>query len=909
MIRQEETKSFAHYGTPRHSGRYPWGSGDAQPDSTRNRSFLDTVDALKKDGMSESKIAEGMGLSTTQLRAKKSIELAAQRQDKILTAQRLREKGWSHEKIGERMGGIPESSVRALLRPGELDKASATETTANVLQKHVDKKKYVDVGVGVEHDLGVTKTRLQTAVAILREKGYELHNVYVPQLNAPGKWTTMKVLAKPGTTKSEVDRNRAQIKQITEYSVDHGRSFLGIQPPLSVASRRVGINYAEDGGSKADGVIYVRPGVKDLSIGKNNYAQVRILVNNTHYLKGMAVYKDDLPAGKDLVFNTSKSATKRKSDAMKPIEDDPDNPFGTIVRQVHGPDGKVISAMNIVGSPTKEGAGEEGSWDTWNKTLSSQMLSKQSPDLAKQQLDLTFERRLKEFNEINSLTNSVVRKDLLVKFADETDSAAVHLKAANMRRQATKVLMPIPSMKPTEIYAPTYRDGERVALIRHPHGGTFEIPQLTVNNRNREAQRTLGKQARDAVGVNQKVAQHLSGADFDGDTVLVIPNRGNAIQRTPPLEGLKGFDPHVYKLPEGTPIISDSRKQNEMGSISNLITDMTLKAANTEELARAVRHSMVVIDARNHGLDIGQSEKDNGIRALKEKYQGGPRAGAQTLISRAGAKTYIPQRVERSPKRGGPIDPVTGKRVYEETGRTIPIRKRVTDPKTGKKISVDTGATRLTKEEHKRLAVTDDAFSLIDTPGTQMERLYAGHSNRLKAMANTARKEAYQIKPAPYSPSARKNYAKDVDSLNAKLRIAEKNAPRERQAQLLANVVLTQKKQANPNMEPEDIKKIKTQALNEARNRTHAKKDKIILTQSEWDAIQAGALSTDKLTRILNNSDIDTVRQLAMPKHTPKLTSTMMRRAQTMLAAGYTQAEVADQLGVGLTTLKVGISE
>ena len=908
MIRVEKEQSFAHYGTPRHSGRYPWGSGGAQPDSTRNRSLLDSVEALKKKGMSEAEIAKGMGMSTTQLRAKKSIELAQQRQDKILTAQRLREKGWSHEKIGERMGGIPESSVRALLRPGELDKASATQTTAKMLSDQVAKKKYVDVGVGVEHELGITKNRLQTAVAVLREKGYELYNVYIPQLNAPGKYTTMKVLAKPGTTQAEVNSNRAQIKQITDYSTDNGRSFLGIQPPISVASRRIDINYGKEG-AKADGVIYVRPGVKDLTIGQNNYAQVRVLVGNKHYIKGMAVYKDDLPAGTDLVFNTGKANTGRKIDAMKPIEDDPDNPFGTIVRQVHGLDGKVISAMNIVGSPTKLGAGEEGSWDTWSKTLSSQMLSKQSPDLAKQQLDLTFERRLKEFNEINSLTNSIVRRDLLTKFADETDSAAVHLQAANMPRQATKVLMPIPSMKATEVYAPTFRNGERVALIRHPHGGTFEIPQLTVNNRNREARKTLGANAQDAIGINHKVAQHLSGADFDGDTVLVIPNNRGSIQRTPPLEGLKGFDPHVYKLPKGAPIISESRKQQEMGSISNLITDMTLKAANTEELARAVRHSMVVIDARNHELDFVQSEKDNGIRGLKEKYQGGPRAGSKTLISRAGSPKYLPLRVPRSPKKGGPIDPVTGRKVYEETGRMRPVRKKKIDPVTGKTVYVDTGRIELKTEKHKRLAVTEDAFSLIDTPGTEMERLYAAHSNKLKAMANTARKEVVGIKPAPYSPSAKRSYQKEVDSLDAKLRIAEKNAPRERQAQLLANVVVTQKRQANRNMEPEDVKKIKTQALTESRTRTQAKKDKIRITQTEWNAIQAGALSTDKLTRVLNNSDIDTVRRLAVPKQTPKLTSTMLRRAQSMLASGATQAEVADALGIGLTTLKVGISE
>lgn len=596
MIRTEEDH-LAHYGILRRSGRYPWGSGASE--STRNRSFLDTVNMHRKDGMSEAEIARGYGITTTQLRAARSRALSQQKQDKILTAQRLKEKGWSNVKIGERMG-LNESSVRALLAPGEKDKADALQTTANMLKDQVDKKKYIDVGVGVQSQLGVTQTHLNTSVAILREQGYETHNIKVLQVGT-GKYTTTKVLAPPGTSLSEVQRNRAQIRQIDEHSIDQGRSFIGTQKPISVSSKRIGINYAEDGGDKADGVIYVRPGVKDLSIGSSRYAQVRIAVDGTHYLKGMAVYKDDLPDGVDLMFNTNKSSTGRKKDAMRVMEDDPDNPFGSITRQIHGPNGKVISAMNIVGG--KEGAGEEGSWDTWSKNLPSQMLSKQNPALARQQLNVTQERRLREFNEINSLTNPTVRKELLLRFADQTDSASVHLKAASLPRQATKVLLPIPSMKDNEIYAPSMRDGERVVLIRFPHGGTFEIPQLTVNNRNREARKTLGTSAKDAVGINHRVAHHLSGADFDGDTVLVIPNNRGLVERTPALEGLKSFNPMVYKLSDDSPIprISPSRKQQEMGKVSNLITDMTIHGANTDELARAVRHSMVVIDSEKHG--------------------------------------------------------------------------------------------------------------------------------------------------------------------------------------------------------------------------------------------------------------------------------------------------------------------
>jgi hypothetical protein len=894
VIRTEE-EHLAHYGVIRRSGRYPWGSGT--PEDTRNRDFLDNVAALKKKGLSDNE----------------SYARAQVHRTNVMQAQRMRNEGWSHRAIGERMGGMPESTVRALLRDGEKDKSNVIYQTSEMLKRQVAEKEMIDVGKGVEAQLGITYTRLNTAVTALKEiEGYAVHTIHIPQLAMPGKYTIQKVLAKPGTTKAYVDQNRAKIRLITEYSDDHGRSFYKPQPPLSVSSRRVKVNWNEDGGGKVDGVIYVRPGVKDLSIGENKYGQVRIMVDNTHYLKGMAVYKDDLPDGVDLLVNTKKPNTGRKKDAMKELDnpDDPNNPFGAIIRQVIDPaTNKVTSAINMVGSPTKPGSGEEGSWDTWNKALSSQMLSKQDPKFAKQQLDVTFDRHMREYDEISSLTNPTVRRDLLLKFADKTDSSAVDLQAASLKRTANKVLLPIPSMKSTEIYAPGFREGERVVLIRHPHSGPFEIPELTVNNKNREARKMIGTGPGviDAVGIHDKVAKQLSGADFDGDTVLVIPNRGRQIKTDSPLVELKGFDPMDYKIPDDAPIprMTKRNKQTEMGKISNLITDMSLQGADHSELARAVKHSMVVIDAEKHGLDYRQSAKDNGIPALKEKFQGTKTSGARTLISRARSPEYVPHRVERPASKGGPIDPVTGKRVYVKTGQERPVL--VKDPVTGKTVKSGRMVPRTIKSE--KLAEAEDAFSLIEPPGTQMELLYAGHSNRLKALANNSRKEAIGIKNIPYSKSARKVYSDEVASLNSKLRLAEKNAPYERQAQLLGNANLGLKRQANPGMTTEEIKRERTRALNDARTRTGASRFKIRPTQDEWHAIQAGAISGDKLEKILRNSDPVTIKKLAMPKPTPKMSSTMTLRAQAMLAQGYTQQQVADQLGVGLTTLKVAISE
>jgi hypothetical protein len=863
--------------------------------------------------MSDTEIAKYHGITTTELRARKSIGNARAKQDSILQAEKLREKGYGYTEIGKIMGR-PESSVRALLAPGEKDKADAIQTTANVLRDHVDRKKYVDIGRGTEIQLGVTTTRMNTAVAVLKEEGYQVHSIQQPQLSSVNQFTRQKILVKPGISLAEVNANRGNIQQIHDYSEDNGRTFFKPEPPLNVSSKRIAINYKEDGGDKADGVIYVRPGVKDLSMGESRYSQVRIAVDGTHYLKGMAVYKDDLPHGVDLVFNTSKGNTGNKKDALKPLKDDPTNPFGAITRQVRDPKtGKVISALNKVGA--KEGAGEEGGWDTWSRNLPSQMLSKQSPDLAKQQLGVTYERRKKEFEEISSLTNPTVRQELLMKFADSTDSAAVHLKAAALPKQSTKVLMPVPSMKEHEIYIPSLNNGDRVALVRFPHAGPFEIPQLTVNNKNREARSLLGSDAVDTVGVHHKVAERLSGADFDGDTVLVIPNHSGLVKSAPELEGLKNFDPKKYKLPADSPLLKDPKKlaadkQKQMGRVSNLITDMSLQGASSDHLSRAVRHSMVVIDSEKHGLDIKASEKDNNIRELKQRYQGGGNRGASTLLSKANSKVRIDEKRLRKPSQGGPIDLKTGEKVFVPTGRTRAERRVVIDPVTKKRTFVDTGERIPIQIKSRQLAETNDAFSLTTKPIPHtMEVVYAEHSNRLKSLANQARLEAVHTKATPYDSNAKAVYSKEVASLNSKLAIAKANAPLERHAQRLAQQAVSTKRQANPDMDEDDVKKLKQIELTNARIATGAAKHRVSVTQEEWNAIQAGAVSNTKLKEILTNSDIESVKKLALPKKAKLMTTTAKARAQTMLKSGYTQAEVADALGVGVTTLKVALEE
>jgi DNA-binding CsgD family transcriptional regulator len=874
-----EGAELAHYGILRRSGRYPWGSGG--PEQASNKGFLEYEASLRAKGMSEAAIAKAFGTTTSDLRAAKSIARNAERQAQIGMAQRLRDKGMSNVAIGKRMG-INESQVRALLVPGAKDKADVLTATTNMLKEQVAEKKYIDVGTGVELYRGISQTKLATALAALKAEDYNVYYLKVPQLGT-GKETTVKVLTAPGVTYSELSKNRGQVQQIAAFTENGGRSYTAIQPPMSISSKRVAVRYAEQGGTDADGVIYVRPGVKDTDLGGARYAQVRIAVDGTHYLKGMAMYKDDLPDGVDLMFNTNKNSTGNKLDAMKPIKDDPENPFGASVRQITDPKtGKVKNVMNIVN--------EEGDWDRWSRNLSSQMLSKQSPKLAKEQLDVTRERKEAEFDEIMSLTNPTVRQRLLKSFSDDVDSAAVHLKAAALPRQRSSVILPINSLSDKEIYAPNFRDGERVVLVRYPHGGIFEIPELTVNNRHPKAKRALG-QAKDAVGINSKVAERLSGADFDGDTVLVIPNNSRKIKTADALDGLKGFDPQrAYPAYEGMKPMTARTKAIEMGDVTNLIMDMTIRGANSSELARAVRHSMVVIDAEKHKLNYKQSAIDNGIRQLKTKFQGGPRAGASTLVTRATASVRVEDRKGRAAKEGGPIDKQTGRLVYTPTGETYVNAK---------------GQTVKRTIESRRLAETDDAHTL--SSGTPIEKIYADHSNSLKALANRARKEMVNTEGIKYSPSAKKAYADAVSTLRSKLNVAMRNKPLERQAQLLANAAVQIKKDAKPDLEPSEIKKIQSQELIKARIRTGAGKQRIDITPYEWAAIQAGAVSTNVLRQILENADLDKVKELATPRVKTTMSEAKQTRARTMLASGYTQAEVADALGVSVSTLKTTI--
>ena len=923
-----------HYGTPRKSGRYPWGSGDDA--YQRNAPLKAKVNELRKQGFSETDIAKNLGFkSTGELRSKISLEKASQRKADAAFALRLKEKGYSNVEIGKRMK-INESSVRNLLDPVMQERALVTEKTVDMLKKQVEDKKYIDIGAGVENQLGISRTKLNTAIFDLQNDGYKVSYVKVEQLGT-GKNTSIKVLTKEDVPYSEIYKNKADIQTVTDWSNDGGKTYKAPQPPANISKDRVMVRYAEEGGKDQDGVIEIRRGVEDLSLGNKNYAQVRIAVDGTHYLKGMAIYADDLPDGIDIRFNTNKPLGTpmlgpKDNTVLKPQEVGKVNPFNSEIRQNEYTDksGKQrLSAINIVN--------EEGDWNEWSRTLSSQVLSKQTPRLAKQQLDLALKQKQEEFEEYSSLTNPTVKKQLLEAFGDDCDSSAVHLKAAAMPRQSNSVILPSTKIKPTEIYATKYNDGESVILIRHPHGGIFEIPELKVNNKNPDLKSQFGD-IRDAVVIHPSVAKKLSGADFDGDTVLVIPNKkpGGFIV-APSLKGLKDFDPkEAYPGYPGMKKMSASNKQMEMGKISNLITDMTIKGAEDDEIARAVRHSMVVIDAEKHGLNYQQSYIDNNIAQLKIIYQGGATKGASTIVSRAKSEIRIDKRKEEYK-----IDPLTGKKIWEKTNEEYSYIKDPNDskkriyvrypkkdtytinPETGRKIydidydnpyivdtvtkqrkPVPSGVNIIREKKTSKstqMYETDDAFKL--SSGTTMENIYASYANSLKILGDKARKEAANTPNLEYSPSARKAYAPQVESLMSKLYDAKSNSPLERRAQLVANKAVSLKKEANPDLTVADLRKIKGQELTKARERVGARKQSIKITPLEWEAIQAGAISNSVLTQILSNTNMKLVKQYATPRSNKKLSAAKLDRARAMFNRGYTQAQIAEALGVSTNTL------
>lgn len=964
-----------HTGTPQPyinqpigSGRYRKGTGEnpGQHDfSIRARN-----NKLRKEGMSEVDRAHALGFkSSGELRTAITNEKNRVESERIARAKYLMEEkglGWTAMALEMGLTKSQESTIRSWFEERAVARRNKKDNLYATLKEQTLKKKYVDVGAGVAMRIGVSSDMLAAAVnRLVEEEGFTKQKIHVSQMGTDHQ-TEVKVLCAPGVTLKELNANRDKIRLVDDYKENKDRSLANLEPPVSVDSKRVYVRYADEGGKDKDGVIELRRGVPDISLGNADYAQVRIAVNGTHYLKGVAVYGDnkDIPRGYDIVFNTNKSKDvpmlgEDTNSVLKKLKDDPENPFKATIKpeedlvlaQRHYVDSKTgerkTSPINIVN--------EEGDWSRWSKTLSSQFLSKQAVPLAKKQLDILYNDQRVEFEKIKKLTNPIVKENLLSALAEDCDSKSVHLKAAGLPRQASKLILPAPEIKPNEIVAPTYKDGEHVVLVRFPHGGKFEIPELVVNNKgNKKALNMLGK-AIDAVAIHPSAASRLSGADFDGDTVLVIPvNRRIKVDTINPdkyeeLKGLKDYDTGIYDRTKASGITKEnfnSRKDSlyirkgdtfepvgnrrfnpsaeyyeasetfkrmnkqtkgfKMGEISNLINDMTLKDAHLDELARAVKHSMVVIDAEKHDLNYQQSYKDNRIAELHKKYQGKAQGGASTLISRARKNVEKPAREE------GGVDFYPSKMTPEEReayyrGEKVYRPSTETKPRLNKK----TGEWEYKPKtkEYKWLSYVDDAYEITSggskkNPGTQMEAVYAEHSNKMKALANDVRKELRAIKQPHVSQSAKSTYRDEIRSLNEKYDQVMKNKPLERQANLIGNEQLKAWMKANDGQyDKDDLKKKRSQFQNGARYRVGKEAYRPKFTPKEWEAIQARAYAPSRARVLIAAADTDHVRELAMPKQKVTITPAMKNQIKAYSRGDWTIKEIADHLHLSTSTV------
>lgn len=903
-------------GAPIGSGRYRYGSGDSAYQHVKN--FQTTVRTLRKHMVAsgvpanqvDNMVAKHLQMNSSEFRAKIMENREKIHAYEVAMAKKLKEeRGMSNVAIAIRLYKDPkkESSVRNLLKEGSIRRDKIFESTKAMLVAELEKHRMLDVGPGSELNvsaalnLGISETRLKNVLTQMEKEGYTVHRKFaIDQYGkATNQKTTIKVLTKDDVPTKEVYAHMEEIVPagIDHVSTDGGETYKERKPPESISSDRVYIKYAEEGGTNKDGVIELRRGVPDISLGNASYAQVRIAVDGTHYLKGMALYSDDIPKGYDVVYNTNKHQgtpginpvdPKNGKQVFKAMKDDPANPFGANIIDddklklakgrtwIDANGNEHESAVRIVN--------EEGTWNDWSRNISAQMLSKQPPALAKRQLDLTYDAKREQLNDILALTNPTVKRSLLEKFADGCDSDAVHLKAYGFPGQAGKVILPIENLPPNQIYAPTYKTGTEVVLIRYPHASITEIPSLTVNNNHKDAKRILGN-APDAVGISPKVAQQLSGADFDGDTVYVIPNNNGDIRHEKQFKDLQDFDTkEAYPGYPGMKVISHSHQQKMMGVVTNLITDMTIAGAKSDELVRAIKFSMVIIDSEKHKLDWKRAYEESKIRDLVEQYQvkaDGSIGGASTLISRAKSKTYINQRRYKG------IDPETGEKIYQDTGKT-------------------NWQGKIIQENSTQMADTKDARTLISQRNSLIERVYAKYANQMKDLAREARIELKKTPKLEYDPEAKKHYAEEVASLERKLIEAKKNAPLEREALILANVAVRQYLYDNPHLKNDHgaLKKLKGRTLNEKRFVTGAQKQRVKFSDREWEAVQAGAVHDSFLQDLLRNADAKEVKQLAMPKTKTAISPARRARVESMLKYGYTQADIADMLDISVSSVQ-----
>lgn len=945
----------------RGSGRFGWGTGKNSYQHYKDwltrvrREQKENVDYIDENGKrytGNTAIAKRMRMNSTEFRTALEIATEEVREVDRDRAMKLRyvngknaDEGYkmSLDKVAKEMGYKNDSSVRALLNEAVAERKSQSKLIADKIKESVDKNGLYDVGSDAAISLNISETKLKQALYRLKLQGYEIYGRGYSQVTNPGQQTNTQIIAPPGTPYKDVYNKEIHFFRNENFmATSDGTSIKkAFEYPASFDSKRLMIRYGDQGGKEMDGVVEIRRGVDDCSLKNDagvdsNYSQVRVLVDGTHYIKGMAVYSDGKgwPDGVDMVFNTNKpSGTPmlgpKDNTVLKPIKKDSENPFGTLIKehdrggQSYWTDENGEKHLRVINKKS-----DEGDWDEWSKKLPAQFLSKQPIKLVNDQLAVSIADRKAEFDSIKALTNPTIKRQLLASFADDCDTTASKLKASPLPGQRYQVILPLRTIKDTEVYAPNFKDGTKLWLVRFPHEGTFQIAECKVNNKLPEGKKVITSSARDAIGISANTAEKMSGADFDGDTVLCIPSNGKfKVESKPMLKDLTGFDAKVQYGPASTlkeyKHLTKEATQNEMGRISNLITDMTVNGATPSELARAVKYSMTVIDADKHNLDYQRCYKEQNIKQLKDKYQGRYNengnwsTAAATLITRANGDVDVLKRqgsprinqkgkpwYDPSKPEGAQIFKVADKLTYEEKVKRIdPVTKKtVIDPATGKPIWDSTGKIKTRTQKSTQMRETDDARKLISPLNSPVERAYANYANTLKAMANEARKEEVYAGTLKRNPSAAKTYAVEVKQLEDQLDVALANRPLEKQAQYIAGCRRKVLMAEYPDLDKKDLKKKSDQYLKDARLQVGAKRHPITISERQWEAIQSGAISDNKLTQILKYADKDRVRELATPRDQKGLSDIKKSKIRT-LSKTHTAAELAEKFGVSVSTI------
>ena len=213
-ILEGDENTLMHYGMPRRSGRYPWGSGE-DPHQHGSRDFLGRVEELRKQKITytdpktgkvytgDTAIAKTLGLTTNQFRTEIGLAASERRMLQVARAKSLQADGLGPSAIGKEMG-INESTVRSLLNPKAEDRMNQAKETAAFIKEQIDKKGIIDVGKGVERELGISKEKMDQALYLLEREGYPTYSGRISQVTNAGQMTTLKVICPPGTEHKEI---------------------------------------------------------------------------------------------------------------------------------------------------------------------------------------------------------------------------------------------------------------------------------------------------------------------------------------------------------------------------------------------------------------------------------------------------------------------------------------------------------------------------------------------------------------------------------------------------------------------------------------------------------------------------------------------------------------------------------